>query len=82
MDEIRIDRLTLQLAGLTEPQGRHLAMRITEGLAAADIPVDAAGWEGPIRVDLTAAAVSGSDPVDALSERVVAEVLRQIRGRL
>jgi hypothetical protein len=76
MDEIRIDRLTLQLSGITEPQGRRLAMLITEGLAAADVPAGIAAAQGAIRVDL-GAGPSGS--VDALSERVVAEVLRQLQ---
>jgi hypothetical protein len=76
MDEIRIDRLTLQLTGISESEGRHLAMRITEGLAAADIPMDVAAAQGAIRVDV-AASLSGG--LDALSDRVVAEVLRRLQ---
>jgi hypothetical protein len=73
MDEIRIDRLTLQLSGISESEGRRLAMRITEGLAAAAIPGDVAAAQGAIRVDLSAGSV------DTLPERIVAEVLRQLR---
>lgn len=76
MDEIRIDRLSLQLSGIGEPEGRRLAMRITEGLATADIPADVAAEQGPIRVDLPELPPGG---LDALSERVVAQVLRQLR---
>jgi hypothetical protein len=76
MDEVRIDHLALELSGISESQGRGLAMRITEGLAAADIPAGVAAAQGAIRVDLPAGP-SGS--LDALPERIVAEVLRQLR---
>jgi hypothetical protein len=76
MDEIRIDHLALELSGISESQGRHLAMRITEGLAAADIPPGVAAAQGAIRVDLPA---GSSASLDALPERIVAEVLRQLR---
>ncbi len=35
MNDIQIDRLTLQVRGLSEADGRRLALRIAEGLGAA-----------------------------------------------
>jgi len=75
MSEVRIDRLTLQVPGLTPAEGRRLALQVAAGIATAgaagggrDIPT--------LRLDLTAAPSAG---VDALAEQVVAEVLRQVR---
>jgi hypothetical protein len=75
MGDIRIDRLALQVPGLTAADGWRLALRVAEGLATAraagggsDVPV--------LRLDLTAAAGAG---VDELAEQIVAEMLRQLR---
>jgi hypothetical protein len=75
MDDIRVERLALQLSGLTEAQGRHLAMLIAQGLAAAPLAPDAAATQQSVRVDLTA---SPKSDLARLSDRVVAEVLRQL----
>jgi hypothetical protein len=75
MNEVRIDRLTLQVPGLTPAQGRRLALQVAAGIATAgaagggrDIPA--------LRLDLTAAPGAGAD---VLAEQIVAEVLRQVR---
>jgi len=75
MDEIRIDRLSLQLTGLSEAEGRRLAQLIVEGLTAADVPPSAVGGSRALRVD-----VAGRSPsLETLSEQVVADVLRELR---
>jgi hypothetical protein len=79
MDEIRVDRLTLKLSGLTEAQGRNLAMLITEGLAAATLKPDAAATQQGVKVELKA---SASGDLGPLSDRVVSEVLRQLERSL
>jgi hypothetical protein len=75
MNEVRIDRLTLQVPGMTPAEGRRLALQVAAGIATArsagggrDIPA--------LRLDLTAAPGAG---VDVLAEQIVAEVLRQVR---
>ncbi len=75
MDDIRIDRLSLKVSGLTEAQGRHLAMLITAGLAAARGGPDAATAQPAQRDDLTH---SSTEHLSQLSGRAVSEVLRQI----
>jgi hypothetical protein len=75
MSEVRIDRLILQVPGLTPSEGKRLALQVAAGIATAraagggrDIPA--------LRLDLTAAP-GGS--VDALAEQLVAEIRRQIQ---
>jgi hypothetical protein len=78
MADIRIDRLALQAPGLTAADGRRLAFRVADGLAAAGAA--GGGREvSALRLDLTAAPGAG---VDALAEQIVAEVLRQLRRLL
>jgi hypothetical protein len=74
MTDILVERLALLLSGLTEEQGRHLAMLITQGLAAASLEPDSGAIQNAIKVDITA---SASD-LSPLSDRIVAEVLRQL----
>jgi hypothetical protein len=73
--EISIDRLTLHIPGLSESDGRRLALRVAEGLGAArgagggrDIPA--------LRLDLLAGPNAG---VDELARQVVREVWRQVQ---
>jgi hypothetical protein len=79
MDEIRIDRLALKLSGFTEAQGRHLAMLITAGLAAARMEPDVATAQPAERDDATH---SSKGHLTQLSGRVVSEVLRQLERSL
>jgi hypothetical protein len=75
MDDVRIDRLTLKLSGLSEAQGRHLAMLIAQGLASGGIAPEAADRT---KIGVTAAA-SASEDLSLLSGRVVADILRQLQ---
>jgi hypothetical protein len=74
MDDIRIQRLALKLSGLSESQGRRLAMLITQGLAAATIEQSVTDHPA-IQVDFNESPVGN---LGLLSDRVVAEVLRQL----
>jgi hypothetical protein len=74
MSAISIERLALQVPGLSQSDGRRLALRIAEGLGSAG----AIGGGRDIlalRLDLTARANTG---VDELARQIVAEVLRQV----
>jgi len=77
MQEVHIDRLILNLTGLTEDEGRRLAMRVSEGLAAADIPNAAARDPGAIRLDLQALPREQKD-VDSLARHIVTGILREL----
>jgi hypothetical protein len=79
VDDIRIDRLALKLSGLTEAQGRHLAMLITAGLAAVPREPDATAAQPAERDDPIHAS---KDHLSQLSDRVVSEVLRQLERSL
>jgi hypothetical protein len=75
MSEVRIDRLSLQVPGLSPAEGQRLALRVANGIATAG--AGGGGRDIPdVRLDLTAAPGAG---VDALAEQIVAEVLRQVR---
>ncbi|SEO04033.1 hypothetical protein SAMN05216404_11091 [Nitrosospira multiformis] len=75
MPGISIDRMSMELTGVTESQARRLAMGITEGLAArresialSDVPV--------VRINLTADAATNTDK---LIEQVISEILQELR---
>jgi hypothetical protein len=73
---VQIDRLTLQVPGLSAADGQRLALRVAEELGAGGA---GAGRDIPaLRIDLTAGAGTG---VDELARQVVAEVWRQL-GRV
>jgi len=76
MDEIRIDHLSLLLSGLTEQDSRRLVHLITEGLAAAELPWAVARRVGALRIDVG----PHHHTVEAISQHVVGEVVRQIQG--
>jgi hypothetical protein len=76
MDDIDIQRLTLKLSGLDEPQGRRLASLIAQGLAGATIEDDVESEQSAVRVDFKASPLGS---LGLLSNRVVAEVLRQLK---
>ena len=70
MSEIRIDRLRLKVGQMAEPTARLLAQRVQSRLAAAR----------PMSRELAGVANAGpGDEIDALSEQIVSEILRQIR---
>jgi hypothetical protein len=74
MSDMRIDRLIVRAPGLSESQGRQLALRIAAQLAeaggmpaAGDIP----------RLEVSAPAARPVDVPD-LAQRIVDEALRQL----
>jgi hypothetical protein len=75
MDDIHVQRLTLKLSGLDAAQGRRLATLITQGLAAATFKDDVESEQAAVRVDFKA---SRFGSLGLVSDRVVAEVLRQL----
>lgn len=77
MQEIHIDRLILKLSGLSEDEGRRLAIRVSEGLAAADIPNAALENPGALRLDLRALPRGQSD-VDSLARHIVSGLIREL----
>jgi hypothetical protein len=74
VDGLTIDRLTLNVEGMSPADARRLALEVARGLEAAvpgahgDVPV--------LRLDLTAAADAG---VSELARQIVAELVRQVR---
>ena len=79
MDDIRIDRLTLKLSGVTEAEGKRLARRLAEGLARASLPegAGAAPSAVPIR-----ARVDGSGGMDAATDRAVEAILKRLAAEV
>jgi hypothetical protein len=75
MSDVQIDRLTLQVRGLSEADGRRLALRIAEGLGAG--AAAGGGRDIPsLRLDLVARPSAGPDE---LARQVVAELVRQMQ---
>lgn len=75
MSGISINRMTVELPGVHESEGRSLAMGITEGLAAAGL-INALGEVPTMRINLTASAGAATD---RLANQVVSEILQQLR---
>jgi hypothetical protein len=75
MPGISIDRMTMELTGVSESQARRLAMGITEGLAAADVS-NVSNDVRTMRVSLTASAGTGADK---LAEQVISEILQELK---
>lgn len=73
MDDILIDRLVLDIPGLTTAQAKELSQRVGEKLAAAS-PHD--GSFGTLTVDLNEQAASRNLP--RLAEAIADSLLRQI----
>lgn len=81
--DLRIDRLVLDIPGLDAAQGRALALRVAEGLAAAGPMTGvmtgampgAAGERAMISVPL--AAGGGTAPAD-LAHKIVAALLERL----
>jgi hypothetical protein len=75
MNELCIDRLILRVPGLSESEGRRLALRVSQGLSAAKLM--AGGREIPVvRLDLKRAP---SMDIEAMARHIVAELLQQVR---
>ena len=77
MPDLTIDRLSLHLSGLSEGDSRHLVRLISEGLASA--PLTGSGLSlADMQVEVAA---SPGVSVPELSDKIIADVLRQL-GRV
>jgi hypothetical protein len=72
---ITVDKLSLQLSGLSEAEGRKLARLLAEDLAIATLPAGCSADTDSVQVNI--APVPGI-PVKKLSELIVADLLRQL----
>jgi hypothetical protein len=73
-NKLSIDRLSLQVPGLTEPEGRRLAVLVAQGLGSLG-PLGGGREVPTLRLDLEAPPSAG---VDELARRIVAELARQV----
>jgi hypothetical protein len=69
--DLHVDRLTLQLGGLSEADGRRLARLVAECLASADAPGAPLGAD---RLTLSVLPVPG-EPVESMARRIAAQML-------
>lgn len=72
--DLHIDRLTLRLGGLSAADGRRLALRVAEYLAAAD-PTGAPARTDRLRVSV---APQAGEAFDAMARRVASELLHAL----
>ena len=79
MAAIDIDRLSLRLSGISGGDGQRLARLIAEGLAASPIGIEGTHHLDTMQVNVTARPGSS---MDMLSQRIVADVLRQLERTL
>jgi hypothetical protein len=76
MNNLAIDRLILDVPGLSESDGRRLARQVADGLGSARL--DGGGLDIPtMNLDLRP---GRGDGVDELARQIVAEFARQIRS--
>jgi hypothetical protein len=75
---LRVDRLTLRLAGISEADGRRLAQLVGEHLAGATPPA-AAGSAGATHL-----AIEGrpGEALESVAQRIVAGMLQSIARAL
>ena len=73
MDDITIERLVLDIPGLSVPEAKELSERVGKGLAAAS-PEE--GNFGMLTIDLNEQAISRNLP--RLADMIVESILRQI----
>lgn len=74
MPELKIDRLTLKLSGISEIEGQRLAKLITEGLASSTVSSQASDYSN-LKVNIPS---RPNASVDWLAEQIVADLLRQL----
>ena len=77
MPDMTIERLSLNLSGWSETDGRRLAQMITDGLAAAPVP-DGAASRDAMQSKTTAPAPPAGGNMQELSDRIVADLVRQL----
>ena len=73
MPDLTIERLSLHLSGISEGEGQRLARLIADGLAQVSI----SGGENRDAMSAAITAPTGTD-MQQLSERIVADVVRQL----
>ncbi len=76
MTDLNIDRLSLHLSGMGEADGARLARLLADGLANASM-AESGGEIGVMRAQVSAP--TGSN-LQELSDRIVADLLRQLGG--
>lgn len=76
---ITIDKLSLQLSGLSEEESRRLARLLADDLAVISLPAGCSTDLEGVNVNITQAAGA---PVKTLSQLIVADVLRQLQRTL
>ncbi len=74
MPEIKVERLSLMLSGLSEDEGRHLARSIADGLAAADISDEAASSDA---IEANVSVTAGKN-ISILADQIVADLVAQL----
>jgi hypothetical protein len=72
---ITIDKLTLQLSGFCEEDGRKLARLVAEDLALVTLPADCSWDAGSMSVSIVQ---TPGASVKTLSQQIVADMLRQL----
>ncbi|MFZ0304752.1 MAG: hypothetical protein WAL75_18815 [Terracidiphilus sp.] len=75
MPRIEIDRLSLNLTGLSEDQARLLAMRVAKGLAEVRARVDGVQRDA---MEAKATMVPGGS-MTTVADQIVAELVRQLK---
>ncbi len=75
MNEFCIDRLILRVPGLSESDGRRLALRVAQGLGSAK-PMARDREIPAMRLDLKLGPKTG---IDEIAKQIVAELLQEVR---
>lgn len=72
---ITIDKLTLQLSGISEEEGRKLARELAEDLAIVTLPQGCSESAESVSVNIAQPTVASGK---RLSEQIIAEMFRQL----
>lgn len=72
---IAIDRMTMEVPGISAEEGRRVALLVAAGLGAAGA-LPAAGDMTAVRIELTADRNAGTA---ALARHIIAAILQQLR---
>jgi hypothetical protein len=71
MSGARIDRLTLDAGAMGATDARALVLKVAAGLADAQL--------GPVNIPMLRISVEGGVPASELAEKIIADILRQLR---
>jgi len=71
MSGARIDRLTIDAGAMGPTDARALILKVASGLADAQL--------GPVNIPTLRISVDGGVPAGELAEKIVADILRQLR---